>query len=240
MNVSERAAAAAISADPTGCVTDPFEEAEAFAGDLLQAAPALGDARFRRLLGAERWAALPVQVRARFAKRLGPGEMTVYRGRVVLTELSRAGRVLAFLARAIGAPLPLRNGATGPAAVLVTEDERFGGQSWVRIYSEEGRRPQTIHSAKCFRGPTGLEENVGYGIGMALALSVEEGALVFRSDHYFLKLGGWRLRWPRLLEPGAMEITHRDEAPGRFSFRLRLTHPWLGRIVHQLAYFTDA
>ncbi len=36
-----------------------------------------------------------------------------------------------------------------------------------------------------------------------------------------------------------MEITHRDEGGGTFSFRLALTHPLLGRIVHQLAYFQD-
>jgi hypothetical protein len=70
-------------------------------------------------------------------------------------------------------------------------------------------------------------------------VSVVDGCLVFRSDHYFVALAGWRWRWPKLLEPGLMEITHRDEAPGRFSFRLRLTHSLFGRIVHQLAYFAD-
>ena len=57
---------------------------------------------------------------------------------VVATELSRAGRVLAFLARAIGSPLPLTDGATGPALVVVTEDARLGGQSWLRIYARPG------------------------------------------------------------------------------------------------------
>ena len=36
-----------------------------------------------------------------------------------------------------------------------------------------------------------------------------------------------------------MCITHRDEGGGAFSFRLALTHPLLGRLVHQLAYFLD-
>ena len=199
----------------------------------------LADLRFRTLIGEAAWARLPEAVCRRFSKCLSPEDALVYGGKVVATELSRSGRVLAFLARAIGSPLPLTDGATGPALVVVTEDERLGGQSWTRIYTRPGRCPQTVHSAKRFRGPTGLEEYVGYGIGMALKVAVEDEALVFRSDHYFLTLGGWRMRLPRLLEPGDMCTTHRDEGGGTFSFRLTLGHPLLGRLVYQLAYFLD-
>ena len=199
----------------------------------------LVDPRFRALLGEAAWARLPEAVRRRFSKCLAPDEALIYRGQVIVTELSRWGRILAFLTRAIGSPLPLSNGACGPALVVVTEDERLGGQSWTRIYSRTGRRPQTVHSAKCFRGPTGLEEHVGYGIGMALKVTVEDSALVFRSDHYFLTVGAQRIRLPQLLVPGEMCITHRDEGEGTFSFRLTLTHPQLGCLVHQRAHFVD-
>jgi hypothetical protein len=199
----------------------------------------LADLRFRTLVGEAAWARLPEAVCRRFSKCLSPDDALFYRGKVVATELSRAGRILAFLARAIGSPLPLTHGATGPALVVVTEEERLAGQSWTRIYTRAGRCPQTVHSAKRFRGPTGLEEYVGYGIGMALAVTVEDEALVFRSNHYFLALRRWRVRLPRLLEPGQMCIIHRDEGGRSFSFRLTLTHPLAGRLVHQLAYFLD-
>lgn len=199
----------------------------------------LADLRFCALLGEAAWATLPEAVRRRFSKRLAPDEIAIYRGTVATTELSRAGRVLSFLARAIGAPLPLSDGATGPALVAVTEDASLGGQSWTRVYARPGHAPQTIHSTKRFRGETGLEEYVGYGIGMTLRVTVEAGALVFRSAGYFLELGRWRWRIPRALEPGRMQITHRDEEAGNFSFRLTLDHPVLGRLLHQLAYFSD-
>jgi len=204
----------------------------------LPARPLL-DVRFRTLVGEAAWSRLPRAVCQRFSKCLAPDEALIYRGQVVVTELSRWGRILAFLTRAIGSPLPLTDGTRGPALVVVTEDERLGGQSWTRIYTRTGRRPQTVRSAKCFRGPTGLEEYVGYGIGMALKVTVEDSALVFRSDHYFLTVGGRRMRLPRLLMPGEMCITHRDEGEGTFSFRLTLTRPKLGCLVHQLAYFCD-
>lgn len=201
--------------------------------------PAIGDIRFRTLVGESAWAQLPEAVRRRFSKRLGPDETIVYRGEVLGTQLSRAGRVLSFIARAIGAPLPLTDGATGPALVVVSEDERLGGQCWLRIYNRPGRFPQAIHSAKRFRGPTGLEEYVGFGIGMALRVSVEDGALMFRSAGYFLALGERRLPLPRFMWPGQMTIEHRDLGNGRFAFLLDLTHRLSGRLVSQLAHFDD-
>ncbi len=199
----------------------------------------VADLRFRSLVGEEAWGRLPEAVRRRFAKRLADGETVVYEGHVARTELTRAGRVVAFLARAIGGPLPTIRGATGPAVVVVREDTGLGGQSWTRIYARPGSFPQVVHSAKRFCGPTGLEEYVGCGVGMTLDVSVIDGALVFRSRGYFLEIGRWRLRFPRVLEPGVMEIVHRDERDGEFSFRLTLTHALLGRLVHQLAYFRD-
>jgi len=197
------------------------------------------DLRFRALIGEKAWNELPEPVQRRFSKCLAPNESVLYRGHVVATELSLAGRVLAFATRIIGSPLPLTNGATGPALVCVTEDESLGGQSWTRIYPRPGRLPQAISSAKRFRGPTGLEEYVGYSIGMTLKISVENSALVFRSDDYFFEVGRLRWRIPKVFHPGCMEIAHREEGNGTFFFRLDLTHPIFGCLVHQLAYFYD-
>jgi hypothetical protein len=200
----------------------------------------IDDIRFRTLVGERAWGELPEAVRRRFSKCLGPGDAVVYQGVVTATRLSLGGRVLSFLARAIGSPLPLTDGATGPAVVIVTEDAGLGGQSWLRIYARPGRFPQAIHSAKRFSGPTGLEEYVGCGIGMALQVSVEEGALAFRSAGYFLQVARWRLPIPRLLHPGQMQIVHRDLGAGSFEFSLELTHRVFGRLVRQVAVFHDA
>ncbi len=212
---------------------------EGGASGLTPSLPAIDDIRFRTLLGEAAWMELPEAVRKRFSKCLAPGEVIVYRGEVLATKLSRVGRILSFLARAIGAPLPLTDGATGPALVVVSEDPVLGGQCWLRIYNRPGRFSQAIHSAKRFRGATGLEEYVGYGIGMALRVTVEEGALLFRSAGYFLALGSRRLPLPRLVYPGQMTIAHRDLGSGQFAFTLELTHPLAGQLVSQLAHFRD-
>ena len=96
-----------------------------------------------------------------------------------------------------------------------------------------------IHSSKRFAGPTGLEEYLGAGVGIALIASADDNAIHFRSDHYFLALGRMRLRLPRWLTPGALTVSHVDRPDGQFAFILSLRHPWLGELIRQTGLFSD-
>jgi hypothetical protein len=197
------------------------------------------DARFRNLLAPRDWQRLPWPVRRRFTHALADGETTVYVGAVAHTRLSLFGILISQILRLVGAPLPLRASGRVPATVVVTEDAACGGQLWTRMYGCAGQFPQVIHSAKRFCGPTGLEECVGRGVGMALTVHVEERALVFRSAWYFARGFGITLRLPAFLTPGRVEVIHREERDGCFSFTLTLTHPWFGEAVRQVAFFRD-
>ena len=199
----------------------------------------VGDVRFRALLGEAAWASLPAAVRARFGKRIGDCRTVHYAGEIVECRMSRAGWWLGQLCRTIGAPLPVSRDVLVPASVCVTEDPGCGGQFWIRIYGRRRGFPQVIHSSKRFCGPTGLEEYVGCGFGVALRIRAAGGALHFDSDHYFLALGRARLRLPRWLAPGALRISHIDCNHGRFAFVLSLRHPWLGELIRQTAMFAD-
>lgn len=198
----------------------------------------LADLRFRALLPAADWASLPAAVRQRFSKRMAGGATVVYRGAVTAVNANVWGRLLAQITRVIGAPLPLVF-EPGPGVVAVTEDQVGQGQVWSRLYVRPDGFPQVIHSAKRFAGPTGLEEHVGAGVGMALTVGAEDGALVFRSAFYFATLFGLQLRVPRWAAPGRLTITHRDLGEGRFAFTLALDHPLLGRLLGQDAVFQD-
>ena len=198
----------------------------------------LVDLRFRALLPADAWAALPPAVRRRFSKRMTGGATVTYCGAVTTVRASAAGRLLAEAARLIGGPLPLVF-EPGAGVVTVTEDTVGQGQVWTRLYTRRTGFPQVIHSAKRFAGPTGLEEHIGAGVGMALTVAVEGEALVFRSAFYFATVLGLRLRLPRWAEPGRLTIVHRDLGDGAFAFTLALDHPWLGRLLGQDAIFRD-
>jgi len=209
------------------------EPGRAEAGNLLS------DLRFRTLIGDADWKALPLSIRRRFTQRLAGGNTIVYAGEVTESRLSRGGWWLAQAVRLIGGPLPLSTDTRVASLVSVTEDASRGGQVWTRLYARLNGFPQIIHSAKRFAGPTGLEEYIGYGIGVALMVRARAGALEFRGAHYFLRVVGVRLRLPRWLSPGALSVTHTDLADGEFRYTLDLTHPRFGTLVHQVACFRE-
>lgn len=194
---------------------------------------------FRALLGAESWGRLPQAVRARFERQIDASACVAYVGEVTECRMNWAGRALANSARIAGAPLPLGCDTGVPACVTVTEDLAGGGQFWTRQYGRHTGFPQVIFSAKRFAGPTGLEEYLGLGLGIALQLAERDGALLFISDHYFLRLGRMRIRFPRWLNPGKLTVGHVDCGEGRFAFTLDLVHPLAGELVHQVAMFAD-
>jgi hypothetical protein len=202
---------------------------------------ALRDRRFRELVGEKKWILLPSAVRRRFGKHLTGGTSVVYRGVVIAMRMSRIGRILAQLARLIGGPLPYDMSSTNqPAVVTVTEDCAGDGQFWTRQYGRKAGFPQIIHSSKRFSGPTGIEEYIGSGIGIALRVNADSTGLSFESDHYFLKISQFRLRFPTWLQPGALTITHRDLGNDWFLFSLSLYSHFLGELVRQDALFHDS
>lgn len=199
------------------------------------------DSRFSALIGAKAWNSLPAAVRHRFGKRLQGGVSVAYQGKVVAMKMNLAGWILAHAARVVGSPLPYDlSSVDQPAVVTVTEDIAGSGQFWIRQYGRKAGFPQVVHSSKRFCGPTGLEEYLGYGIGMALKVRVEGNALLFKSDHYFVRAFGVRIRLPRALSPGALVIGHHDLGEGQFRFSLDLKHRLFGQMIFQDAVFNDA
>ena len=69
---------------------------------------------------------------------------------------------------------------------------------------------------------------------------MEGNALVFRAAHYFVQLGGFRIRLPAWASPGALSVTHAELGDGRFLFKLDIVHPRLGRLICQTAAFQEA
>jgi hypothetical protein len=210
----------------------------------------LDDHRFRALLPDDDWGRLPLAVWRRFSKRLAGGKTVVYVGEIEESSHSRAGWWLAQLTRLIGGPLPTGSETCVPIIVTVTEDAASGGQVWTRICARSKGFPQVIHSAKRFAGPTGLEEYIGFGISMALRLSVQHEALLFHSAGYFLSLGfqslgfqslgALRLPLPEWLTPGRLTVSHADLGGGTFRFSLELVHPRHGQLIRQSAIFREA
>jgi hypothetical protein len=201
------------------------------------AEPAFAPLDFPALLGPDAWPRLPAAVQHRFAAHPALGLNTVYDGRMVV-EASWVGRLVAQVCRLIGTPLAPWTGADVPTSVNVHQDAR-GGLVWARTYRFDRRSPVLVSSTKLMTAGGELLEVVRGGLGMALSVSVEDGALHFRSRRYFFSLGGLRLPIPDLLTPGRAHVVHRDVGGGRFRFTMDFHHPWFGRTLFQDGVFAD-
>lgn len=197
------------------------------------------DLRFRSLLTNTDWRRLPEATRQRFSKRVSDGKTIVYVGHVTRAHINGYGRFLANVLRLVGAPLPISEDVNVPSVVAVTEDVKTSGQIWTRLYANNRKFPQVIHSAKRFCGPTGLEEYIGFGISMALTVRVVDGALTFCSSDYFLGIGNWRLKLPGFLHPASLTVKHTDQGEGRFEFELILEHGVFGTLLHQAGLYRE-
>ena len=150
--------------------------------------------------------------------------------------MSGAGWLRAQAAPLIGGPLPVSRAAHHPSVVTVTEDVATQGQHWTRLYARRSGFPQVVHSSKRFAGPTGLEEYVGRGIGMALTIYVKDAALIFRAAHYCATR-----RFPHACRrlTRSLSVTHAELGDGRF-LQARDHPPAVGRLICQTAAFQEA
>jgi hypothetical protein len=191
---------------------------------------------FRTVLGEAAWAGLPAAVRARFdaaahaSPRAFPGAMDV--------QMNWLGRLFVQACRLIGSPLAPWRGEAVPVTVTVRCDP-LGGVRWERIYAYPGRAPLPIVSMKLLQPDGSLLEVTRGGVGMRLALSVEEGALIFRSTSYFCRIGAWLAPLPAALTPGRCTVIHRDLGDGRFRFSLGFAHPLAGETILNVGDFRD-
>ena len=77
------------------------------------------------------------------------------------------------------------------------------------------------------------------GLILCLDLCERGGGLHFCSTGYVQRLWGLRLPIPAALTPGRLELTHHQQADGRFRVVLSLHHPWLGEIFRQDGLFEE-
>lgn len=205
----------------------------------LPALRSLGDARFCSVMGVAAWQRLHPSVRKRFSRRAPTDQSIVYRGRVTTLTLSRLGHCLSWLGRLVGNPLPLNVRQGSEAVVLVKESASRDCQAWTRIYARENGLPQVIQSEKRFLKSGKFEECVANRLGLSLSVRENNSAIMFVSNHYYVRFFGLCIPVPALLSPGQLEISHRHVDSEHFEFELRLQHPWFGQLIQQKILFHE-
>jgi hypothetical protein len=194
---------------------------------------------FKKILGS-RWTTLHPDIQRRFDKNPLPGKPLYYTGTLTELTCSRLGRFLGFITLPFikGALIPF-NDADFPVDIQVYSKPACPFIYKQRIYRLNRRRPIqfTSYMAESERGE--VLEYVGFGLGMKLVLSVQDGNLHFTSDGYFWQLGPWRFRLLDILTPGRTFLCHRNNNPSQFDIRIEIRHKWFGTTFIQAGVFRE-
>lgn len=164
---------------------------------------------YERLVG-DGWEALDEPVRRLHLCARGAGVFAVRRGE---------GRVARIVARLLGLP---RGGEAVP--LLLSVEPHGGGERWRRTFG--GRDFVTEQSERAARL---LAERTG-PFELLFRLNVEGGALAYRREGAALRVGGLRVRLPRLLAP-RVEAWERADEGGGVRVSVCVTAPLVGLLI---------
>ncbi len=112
---------------------------------------------------------------------------------------------------------------------------------WDRVFRFPGRPPFHFRSHMEHDARRGSEviEYVRFGIGMRLAVSAEEGAVVFRDRGYIWRVAGLRIPLPLGLFLGTAYVEERPDPQDadRFTMKMLLRHRWFGDVFRYSGRF---
>lgn len=190
------------------------------------------------LLGSAAWKRLPQRVRNRFATSVAAGEQVVYAGVMERVEANFFGKIVAWAGLLAGAPVVTKTGHNVTCDVCLFHDDRRGGTVWQRNYQFAGKKHTAATTKRADVNGMGLE-CFGRGFGMKLNIFERDGALCFVSRQFYVEVLGWRFVFPKILQPGCMEVVHRDLDGGKFRFSMTLRHRVFGMMLYQDGVFED-
>lgn len=183
---------------------------------------------FETVLG-DQWNALGETVRRHYFLRPFSDDYVCVKGTMRVVHHSAFAKLLIPVARIFGALVPY-SGKNVP--VDVHYSARGGDRTihWDRVFHFPGRPAFHFRS---FMEPVegnSVIEFVRFGIGMRLAVTAEDGALVFRDRGYIWRVFGIDMPIPVSLLLGSAYVEERPVDRQSVSMRMTLTHPLFGQL----------
>ncbi len=194
---------------------------------------------FQQVLGPA-WERLGDVVRRHYTMAPFSDEHVCVRG--VMSEVWHApwAALLMPFGRIFGALVP-HEGADVPIEVHYRCHPDNANLYWNRVFHFPGKRPFHFRSHMEHDAGRGSEvvEYVRFGIGMRLAVSAEEGAVVFRDLGYVWRIGGLRIPLPLGLCLGTAYVEERPDphSAEHFTMKMRLRHRWFGDVFRYSGRF---
>lgn len=194
---------------------------------------------FQQALGPA-WEQLGDVIRRHYAMAPFSDDQVCVRGTMSEVWHARWAALLMPFGRLFGALVP-HTGSNVPIEVHYSCRPDNAHLLWDRVFHFPGRPPFHFRSHMEHDASQGAEviEYVRFGIGMRLAVSAEQGALVFRDLGYVWRVAGLRIPLPLGLFLGTVYVEERPDAddPDHFTMKMRLQHRWFGDVFRYSGRF---
>ncbi|NDE89809.1 MAG: DUF4166 domain-containing protein [Alphaproteobacteria bacterium] len=187
----------------------------------------------------EQWKNLSSKTQARFEQDPLYTEPKEYDGVMTEVRCSPLGKLFAYCAKLINAPLIPYCQTNVPIDVKVYKENGDPSIHKSRVYYFTGRKPFQVHSYMALNRKNEFEEYVNSWLGMTMNVYAINGNLHFETTHYFIKIAEWRLPIPMIFSPGKAMIKHSDYGDDRFEVRIEMIHPWFGLMFLQEGIFKE-
>ncbi len=137
-------------------------------------------------------------------------------------------------ARLFGGPVLLREDNI-PVRVKNSSQPQNKAMHWHRSFKIPGRtRPIIFKSSMEYAGGNEIIETIGtnprFGMGIKMAIRQEQGAIIYESTDYLLKLGALRLPLPGHMLLGRAWVEEKEIDNQHIALKFTIKHPLWGRI----------
>lgn len=146
-------------------------------------------------------------------------------------------RLIIPLTRLFGSLVPYR-GTDVPVTVHYSARPDADTVHWDRVFDFPGRKPFHFRSYMQPAGDNQVIEYVRFGVGLHLAVTAEDGALVFRDAGYVWRLFGHVIPIPAGLLLGHAYVEERPAGPDHFTMKMHLRHPLFGELFRYSGTFS--
>ena len=119
-----------------------------------------------------------------------------------------------------------------PVDVYYTAAKDNANIYWDRVFMLNNSKP--FHFRSYMQHVRGNEviEFVKYGVGMRLAVTAEDGALVFRDKGYIWRIFNWDIPIPAGLFFGKAYVEERPFDEQSITMKMEIVHPLFGLLFH--------
>lgn len=191
---------------------------------------------FQAVLGAD-WSSLGAVIRRHYFLRPHSDDAITVTGTMDEVHHSAFARLLIPFGRLFGGIVPYR-GRDVPIEVHYTARPGDATIHWDRVFRFPGRRPFHFWSHMEPGAPGRVIEFVRFGLGIRLAVTAEDGALVFRDRGYVWRLFGRDLPLPMGLVFGTAYVEERPVDDHNFAMRMVIRHPVFGDLFRYSGRFS--